>query len=533
MLLRQIDTFTMQVATSATIQRLMAQEVQGRKISFEERQSLQQEIRKQEAYATGIRSLELYTTDYRMLFPLTDISLDNRVSTGWLSLVDKGRGRLVWFGMDPRYPDSIIAIRHVRLIDHSFSHAGYLMVQIDKKYFELTESNGNADNNSSEMMGLFDAENQTITSDFSKEVDVEKMLNQGDETVALDGERFMAIEKKSEMTGWKIIILTPIKYAAEGISILRTVIIVSILVGGMLFLILTFILSTMITRPILNLIKVMRNAKFGTLKPIPVTSKTMEINELNNTYNQMVGSLNELIDVVYQKEIVQSRTELKALQAQINPHFLFNTLEAFYWALDEKDEEELADVVIAMSGLFRYVISHADEDEWVTIGDELEHAQRYLKIMDMRMIDRLAWKVESEENCRSVPIPKLLIQPLVENAILHGVEQRIGAGTVVVRVEPSERTGYTRIAVTDNGPGMDEGKIRALYAAMDKGQHQTSSKGTGVGISNVERRLLLYYHLETKGLEIKSEIGSGTTVAFEIPNEHGREIPIENHTDRG
>ncbi|WP_054026325.1 sensor histidine kinase [Bacillus sp. FJAT-28004] len=532
-LLRQIDTFTMQVATNATIQRLMAQEVQGRKISFEERQSLQQEIRKQEAYATGIRSLELYTTDYRMLFPLTDISLDNRVSMDWLSLVDKGRGRLVWFGMDPRYPDSIIAIRHVRLIDHSFSHAGYLMVQIDKKYFELTESNGNADNSSSEMMGLFDAENQTITSDFSKEVDVEKMLNQGDETVALDGERFMAIEKKSEMTGWKIIILTPIKYAAEGISILRTVIIVSILVGGMLFLILTFILSTMITRPILNLIKVMRNAKFGTLKPIPVTSKTMEINELNNTYNQMVGSLNELIDVVYQKEIVQSRTELKALQAQINPHFLFNTLEAFYWALDEKGEEELADVVIAMSGLFRYVISHADEDEWVTIGDELEHAQRYLKIMDMRMIDRLAWKVESEENCRSVPIPKLLIQPLVENAILHGVEQRIGAGTVVIRVEPSERTGYTRIAVTDNGPGMDEEKIRALYAAMDKGQHQTSSKGTGVGISNVERRLLLYYHLETNGLEIKSEIGSGTTVAFEIPNEHGREIPIENHTDRG
>lgn len=113
----------------------------------------------------------------------------------------------------------------------------------------------------------------------------------------------------------------------------------------------------MITKPILNLIKVMRNSKFGTLKPSTVTSATLEIRELNNTYNQMVDRMNELVEVVYQKEILQSRTELKALQSQINPHFLFNTLEAFYWALDEKGEDELAESVIAMSGLFRYVIN--------------------------------------------------------------------------------------------------------------------------------------------------------------------------------
>src|SRR5689334_5431076 len=143
------------------------------------------------------------------------------------------------------------------------------------------------------------------------------------------------------------------------------------MVGVLLFLILTFILSTMITSPILNLIKAMRGAKYGSLKPIPVTSSTLEINELNNTYNQMVAYLNELIEVVYEKEIIQSRTELKALQAQINPHFLFNTLEALYWALEDKDEEELSQVVVAMSGLFRYVINRADDDEWVTVADEL------------------------------------------------------------------------------------------------------------------------------------------------------------------
>ncbi|MFX3633188.1 MAG: sensor histidine kinase [Candidatus Pristimantibacillus sp.] len=519
-LLRQIDTFTLQVATNATIQNLLEQETEGKKLSFDDRQSLQKEVRMQEAYTTGIRSIELYTTDYERLLPLTDDSLISRVSKDWISRADEGRGRLVWLGLDPRYPDVVIAIRHVRLMNRSFSHAGYVMVQIDKAFFELTdaESSASADNNTGETMGLIDESGRIISSDFSSEVDVEALLS-GQATIALGGEEYFAVQKKSESTGWKIIILTPVAYATEGIAVLRTAIIVSIMVGGLLFLVLTFILSTMITRPILNLIKAMRNARFGTLRPIPVTSATMEINELNNTYNQMVVSLNELIEVVYQKEIIQSRTELKALQAQINPHFLFNTLEALYWALEEKEEEELAHIVVAMSGLFRYVISRADEEEWVVIGDELDHAERYLKIMGMRMVDRLTWRIESDEACRSVPIPKLLIQPLVENAILHGVEQRIGLGTVILRVQPSNRSGYIRIEVSDDGPGMDQEKIRSLYLSMEKGNNR-SEKGNGVGLSNVERRLRLYYHSHTNGLEIESEEARGTIITFEIPSEH-------------
>ncbi|WP_337100341.1 cache domain-containing sensor histidine kinase [Paenibacillus sp. YIM B09110] len=521
-LLMQIDTLTAQVATNATIQRLLTQEVEGRKISFEERQLLQQEVRKYTPYATGIQSLELFTTDYRMLLPLTDMSLDSRVSEEWIGLADEGKGRLVWYGLDPRYPNVVIGIRHVRLIDKSFSHAGYLMVHMDKSYFELTDSEQEGDNDARESMGLVDAAGQVIASDFSKELDISSMIEQGEETVQIDEEEYIAVQKKSEETNWRIIILTPVRYATEGISILRTAIIVSVMVGGLLFLIFTFILSTMITRPILNLIKAMRIAKLGTLKPIDVSTSSMEINELNNTYNQMVVSLNELIEVVYQKEIIQSRTELKALQAQINPHFLFNTLEAFYWALDEKGEEELSQVVVAMSGLFRYVIARPDDDEWVTISDELDHAERYLKIMDMRLIDRLSWQIVASDSCRRTPIPKLLVQPLVENAILHGVEQRIGPGTVEIQVMPSVRTGYTRIEVTDNGPGMDTDKVQQLYASMQSGINR-SAKGNGVGIANVDRRLRLYYESDTEGLVIRSEKGRGTTIAFDIPNEYGSE----------
>lgn len=356
------------------------------------------------------------------------------------------------------------------------------------------------------------------------------MLGHGGEIITVDGESYIAVQQESAETGWKLVILTPVNYTTAGISVLRTAILVSGAVGGLLFLVLTFILSTMITRPILTLIKAMRGSRLGTLKTNPNSSSTMEINELNNTYNQMVDSLNELIEVVYQKEIIQSRTELKALQSQINPHFLFNTLEAFYWELDEKGEEELAQIVVAMSGLFRYVINRSDDDEWVTLGDELEHAERYLKIMEMRMVDRLMWRIEADEECRKVPLPKLLIQPLVENAILHGIEQRVGPGTVRLHAEPSSREGYIRVTVTDDGPGMDKDTVLALYASMKEG-HVSGSKGTGVGISNVDRRLRLYY-LENGGLEIQSELGRGTSIIFSIPNGNGGNSKRENNINR-
>lgn len=523
-LLRGIDTFTAQIATSATVQSMLALELDGNTLSFAERQLLQQDVRKQEAYGTGIRSIELYTTDYERMLPLTDVSLTSRVPYEWISKADMARGDIVWLGMDSGFPNVVIAMRHVRLIDRSFSHAGYLMVQIDKNYFELTDtaSNANADIALRESMGLIDEQGRIITSDFADEQDIASRISENmDETLVLNEEEYVVVERLSERTGWKIIILTPVASVMEGITVLRTAIIVSVMVGGVLFLILTFILSTMITRPILNLIKAMRVARFGTLKPIPVASAALEINELSNTYNQMVASLNELIEVVYQKEIIQSRTELKALQAQINPHFLFNTLEAFYWALDEKGEEELAHIVVAMSGLFRYVISRADEDQWVTVGDELDHAERYLKIMDMRMLDRLSWHIDADEANRKVPIPKLLVQPLVENAILHGVEQRVGKGTVVIRVKPSENPGCTRIEVSDDGPGISEEKLKSLLGSLETGRIE-SEKGKGVGLSNVERRLRLYYNSETTGLDIKSEAGKGTTISFEIPNEQER-----------
>lgn len=518
-LFQQIDSLMMQVSTNSLVQKKLAQEMDGQMVSFTERQLLQEEVRSYEAYATGIRSLELYTSDYRRLLPLDDVQLNDRVPKPWIQLADKEKGRLVWLGLDPLDPNTVIAIRSVRLIDRSYMHAGYLMLRIDRNYFELTgTAAGDTGGDSREMMLLFDGAGQEIIADSPLSLNKDILPDMDRDSVTMDGETFIEVRHQSELSGWTLVILTPARYTTEGISVLRTAIFVSIAVGGFLFLICSFILSTMITRPILNLIRTMRGARFGTLQRNPDKSSTMELMELNHTYNQMVDSMNEMIQVVYQKEIIQSRTELKALQAQINPHFLFNTLEAFFWALDEKGEDELADNVLAMSGLFRYVINRSDDVEWVTIGDEVDHAELYFKIMEMRLIDRLEWKIDIEEAFRHIPIPKLMIQPLVENAIMHGVEKSNEPGTVVLSIQASVREGYTRVTVSDSGPGMDEDKLNELYHTLQTDEMQHSGK-QGIGLINVERRLRLYYDSKASGLTIESQLGQGTSIMFEIPNE--------------
>ncbi|MBB6678390.1 cache domain-containing sensor histidine kinase [Cohnella lubricantis] len=529
-LLDQIDSLTTQVATDANVQKLLLKEASGEPSNFNERQSLLQIVNSYMAYTSGIQSIELYTMEDR-LFPLDDISLQSRVPESWIREADRLKGRLIWVGLDPRQSDNVLAIRQIRLIDRSYSAGGYLTVHMNRDYFYMNEqASGGGERSSSEFMLLADSENHAIASDMPAE-EARAVLEQTGSTVSIRGEQFLTVRLQSEKTGWSLVLLTPIQAATEGISVLRTAILVSIGISAIAFLMLTLLLSTMITRPILKLMKTMRDARFGGLKPIPAAERSLasiEIRELNHTYNKMVSHLNELIQVVYEKEITQSRTELKALQAQINPHFLFNTLEAFYWSLDDKGEEELARIVVAMSGLFRYVIGNAGgTDEWVTVNDELEHAKRYLQIMKMRLGDRLAWRIEADPELTKKPIPKLLIQPLVENAILHGVEGKLGTGTVIIRVAPSASPGIATITIQDDGPGMDEETLAKLKRSIEGTQAAASSKGAGIALSNVQRRLKLYYPdaansaERLEGLRFASIPGEGTSVSFDITIPHG------------
>ncbi|AOZ93749.1 cache domain-containing sensor histidine kinase [Paenibacillus crassostreae] len=520
-IISQIDSMTLQVATNTNVQQLLMKELDGQPGTFNERQSLLEIAGSYQAYTNNVESLELYTSDNKLLFPMGDSTLTSRVDKCYIEEANRQKGRLVWIGIDTNDPNYILAIRQISMLDRWFMRGGYILVRIQRSSFELNESTVN--NEAGESILLVDEHGRLVNSIERSDTVLEPFLDSENQTVTFEGQDYVMVKQHSDKTNWTLIILTPVQYITKGISVLRTALYASGGIGALLFLIMSFSLSTLITRPIIQLIKAMRKSRFGVLTPNLETVHTIELSELNNTYNQMVNHMNQLIRVVYEKEMLQSRTELKALQAQINPHFLFNTLEAFNWSLEEKGEEELASLVVAMSKLFRYTISSPNQDEWVTIGVELEQVKRYLQLMQMRLGERLSWSIDISPSCNSVAIPKLLIQPLVENAILHGVESKIKPGKIIVSVLPSDREGWTTVTVSDDGPGMNEELLRQLSKALEAGS-SISSKGSGIGLVNVQQRLKLYYGSEiekVEGLRLSSRISAGTIVEFEIPNELG------------
>ena len=589
-LVRQIDTLTLQIATDPYVQALLSDARAGRRPSFAERQALTPIANKAQVFSAGVRAIELYGMDDARLFPLDDKRLIDRAGADAVRRADEQNGRLVWFAADPEDASAVFALRVVRLIDRSFAPGGYLLAKIDRSYFGFREAADGAGN--AEIMLLVDDEGRLVAADglpsAGEFVDPKTLLADDGPVVTAGGEEYVMAKRRSDVTDWTLVVLTPVSAITEGVAVLRTALLLSGATGAVLFLLLSLLLSTMITRPILKLIKSMRSARFGELKTSPNVSSTREIRELTHTYNRMVEDLNRLIRLVYEKEMLRSRAELQALQARINPHFLYNTLEAFYWSLQEKGEEELADLVVALSELFRYLTGGPERGEWVTVAEELEQVERYLRLMKARLGDRLEWNIALAPEVRAAVLPKLLIQPLVENAIRHGVEPKIGRGSVSVAVGPSpDAPGRVSVVVADDGVGMDEAKLREVLARLaDDGFRQASpeagadspgrsdhrfersddrapagedrlrnagrdagkpagadgpqsggkSGSKGIGLRNVHRRLALSFPDDpaaSAGLAVMSERGRGTTVSFSIPyREVAPDGPAQNHPDR-
>ena len=543
-ILKQIDSLTLQAATDAYVQSLLESVEDGGFPSFLDRQALQPIVDRVMIYGSGIRSVELYTSKGDRLFPLGGDELYDAiggegVGGEYIVKAHERMGNMYWIGLSPTSEEEVLAIRQIRLIQRSFSPAGYLVVRIDRQVFRLSSLGENMGIGAVTL--LFDRDGRLIASNTENGmsgVDPGALLAAEDRSVELGGQSYVLVKQHSEISGWTLLILTPVEAITKGIYVLRAAVLASAAVGSVLFILLSLLLSTAITRPILRLIKSMRSVRFGELKPAEQMSATAEISELVHTYNRMVESMRELIRLVYEKELMQNRAELKALQAQIHPHFLYNTLEALYWSLLEKNEDELAEYVVALSELFRYTITGLNREEWVTLSEELEQVRRYLLIMGMRFGDRLKWSIHSEMDDHRLLLPKLIIQPLVENAIQHGIENKLGSGLVKVTVKRSPQPECFDVVVEDDGAGMDEETLRKIREALDEGGAGLKRKTTsGYGIANVQQRLRLYFGDGAAGLSllaIESRKGQGTTVTLTIPI---RTEVVEHepayHPDRG
>lgn len=526
-LYKQISTSSKLVMTNDSIQRTLIKANQGYSIPFSERQQLERIINTIQANTDGIFSFEIYKDTKNRLIPLDDTNLVTIIDKKWIKRADDANGRLVWIGDDPRNSDNILALRRINLINRGFESGGYLLISIYRDYLQFVDPDET--NIENQYSILLDHDLKPILSNYNQSLD--PIIKNVGPIMTLNQQEYMVTKQRSNETGWTLIILTPVKALTEGISVLRTGIMIAGIIGFIIFLVSTLFLSTYITRPIIKLTETMQRASAGSLTMNPHVAAVHEISELNSTYNQLVKETNHLIKMVYQKEITRSRSELKALQAQINPYFLFNTLDALKWALEDKGEEELAEFVVAMSNLFRYTITKQTDGDWVPIKDEIEHIENYMEIMKMRFGNQLNWQLNMPPEIERIKIPKLLIQPLVENAVLHGAGNTVKPCTISVSIRPVEDGEHLQICVEDDGPGINQDKLITIKQAMRSGGVM-SKKGNGMAIFNVHKRLELYY--QKSGLTIVSEENRGTEVSFIVPVK-GEEnhVEYENHFNRG
>lgn len=306
---------------------------------------------------------------------------------------------------------------------------------------------------------------------------------------------------------WKVVGVSYISemVTAKEMELLGNICVMLTIIMG-LTMIVSFLVSRLVTEPIQRLIRAMqefeKDAAGYVYRPVEGTT---EIEALSQSYEHMVGKIQNLMKQVRQEEISLRKTELKALQAQINPHFLYNTLDAIGWLCEEERCQDAVEMVNALAKLFRISISKGHE--LITIEKEVEHARSYLKIQNFRYKNQFSYDFQIEEECLRYYCNKITLQPIIENAIYHGLDRMVDEGHIQIRIYSEGEDVIFR--VEDNGVGMSEEQCRSIL-------HKEPGDNSGIGIKNVNDRIKIYFGKEY-GLSIESELDEGTTVIIRMP----------------
>lgn len=313
---------------------------------------------------------------------------------------------------------------------------------------------------------------------------------------------------KSEKTGWTVVGVAYTKELMGNKEETQLVYLLTAMVLLVSALGVAVILSSEITKPIKVLRNSMKEIEKGNFEKASIEGfGENEIGALSNSFNIMTEKIQELMRENVEEQKEKRKSELKALQSQINPHFLYNTLDSIIWMAEGGKNQEVVLMTSSLAKLLRQSISN--EDEVVTISKEIGYTFSYLTIQKMRYKDRLEFDINVDEEILDMRVIKLVLQPLVENAIYHGIKYKEGKG--MVWITGGIEGDRVVLKVRDNGIGMDEDALEHIFEYKE-----SSLKTNGVGVNNVNNRIKLYYGREY-GLEFESEKGKGTSVSIILP----------------
>ena len=316
-------------------------------------------------------------------------------------------------------------------------------------------------------------------------------------------------------------------------SILRLMILITAILEGIVVILAWFLrnksmknTAAFVRRPIDRLEEVTAKLAEGTLDARLTETEVAELRNLTVQVNTMADRLEDMMEKSHKDERNLRKAELRMLQAQINPHFLYNTLDAIIWKAEAGEKDEVIQLTSALSNFFR--ISLSSGADWIPIRQERKHIEGYLTIQQTRYRDIMRYEIDIPDEIGEYYILKLLLQPLVENALYHGIKIKRGGGTI--RVVGRVVDDMLEFSVTDTGTGMTPEQLEMLNERMKAGQPTVSEGSGGFGLVNVNLRLRLYYN-QAEGLQIMSD-ETGTTVSFRVPCRTKEEIE-ENESISG
>ncbi|OME65080.1 hypothetical protein BSK65_25625 [Paenibacillus odorifer] len=316
-----------------------------------------------------------------------------------------------------------------------------------------------------------------------------------------------------ENPNYRIIGMFPQNLVIQETTKARNTFVVCLVAALILMILISYVFSRKLMKKIKRLVKVMRSVQKGNLNTQVVIEGNDEIDELGKDFNRMLNRINELIETVYKTEILQKDALLKALENQVNPHFLYNTLETIKMMAEINREREISDALTSLGAMVRYNLTK--DNRLVLITEEIEQIRSYCSLQNLMMNGRLELVCSIAEQIYSLKMLKLILQPIVENAILHGF--RNFDGQCVIKISAEVYQNNIRFTICDNGNGIEPGKLRALRERLENNHKNRLSPGeNGIGLSNVNDRLKLAYG-SCYGIEIESEMREGTRIYISIP----------------
>ena len=321
------------------------------------------------------------------------------------------------------------------------------------------------------------------------------------------GEQRVVVVKTVGYTGWKIVSVVSKESLFSDLNQTRMMALLNLVLAIFLMIFVNQYVAVRITDPLKKLEKSIQGIEMKQ-QPVVYIGGPPEIQHLGLTIRFMVEELQELTDKMVKEQEEKRKNELDALQSQINPHFLYNTLDSIMWMIESERYEDAVSMVQALGRLLRISLSRGKNV--ISVGNELQHARSYLAIQRYRYKNKFTAYFEVEPDIEQYKTIKLVIQPLIENAIYYGMEYMDGEGEIHIRAYTREQDLY--LEVEDNGPGMPEEQVEHLLTGGEKARQ----KGSGIGLKNVNQRIQLYFGTQY-GLEIESEPDEGTVVRIHIP----------------